>query len=123
MLLRFAPSPTGYMHVGNARVALANFLLGGGKPENLVLRYDDTDVARCKPEYEQAIGEDLRWLGIGWGQELYQSRRLAVYEDIGERLKAAGRLYACYETAEELEYARNRLRARGLPPVYNRAGL
>jgi len=123
MLLRFAPSPTGYMHVGNARVALANFLLGGGKPENLVLRYDDTDVARCKPEYEQAIGEDLRWLGIGWGQELYQSRRLGVYEDIGERLKAKGRLYACYETAEELEYARNRLRARGLPPVYNRAGL
>ncbi len=123
MLLRFAPSPTGYMHVGNARVALANYLLGGGKPENLLLRYDDTDVARCKPEYEQAIGDDLRWLGIGWGQELYQSRRLAQYEAVAQRLRDEGRLYACYETAEELEYARKRLRARGLPPVYDRAGL
>lgn len=123
MLLRFAPSPTGYMHVGNARQALANFLLGGGVPERLVLRYDDTDTARCKPEYEAAIGDDLRWLGIAWGQEIRQSQRLAAYDAVGERLKAAGRLYACYETADELEYARRRLRARNLPPVYDRAGM
>lgn len=123
MLLRFAPSPTGLLHVGNARVALVNFLLAGGQPANLVLRFDDTDAERSRQEYVDGILRDLHWLGIRWQEEVFQSQRLDVYQAAAERLIDAGRLYPCYETAEDLEYMRRRLRARGLPPVYDRSAL
>lgn len=123
VLVRFAPSPTGYLHVGNIRVALVNYLLAGGQPSALVLRFDDTDFERSKDEYVQGILRDLRWLGIGWEQEYYQSKRLEQYEAAANALKAAGRLYPCYETPEELEYMRRRQRARGKPPIYDRSAL
>ncbi|MFA7429237.1 MAG: glutamate--tRNA ligase [Rhodospirillaceae bacterium] len=123
MLLRFAPSPTGLLHVGNARVALVNFLLAGGQPENLVLRFDDTDQERSRQEFVDGILRDLHWLGIRWGEEVFQSQRIDLYQAAAERLMAAGRLYPCYETAEDLEYMRRRLRARGLPPIYDRSAL
>lgn len=123
MLLRFAPSPTGLLHVGNARVALVNFLLAGGQAQNLVLRFDDTDQERSRQEYVEGIQRDLHWLGIRWAEEVFQSQRMDLYQAAAERLIADGRLYACYETAEELEYMRRRLRARGLPPIYDRSAL
>lgn len=123
MLVRFAPSPTGLLHVGNARVALVNFLLAGGMPANMVLRFDDTDRERSREEYVRAILRDLHWLGVRWGEEVYQSQRLDRYQAAAERLKDAGRLYPCYETPEELEYMRRRLRARGKPPIYDRSAL
>ncbi|MGC2856280.1 glutamate--tRNA ligase [Novispirillum sp. DQ9] len=123
MLLRFAPSPTGLLHVGNARVALVNFLLAGGQPDNLVLRFDDTDAGRSRQEYVDGIIRDLHWLGIRWQEEVFQSQRLDLYQAAAERLIDAGRLYPCYETAEDLEYMRRRLRARGLPPIYDRSAL
>ncbi|WP_019647141.1 glutamate--tRNA ligase [Novispirillum itersonii] len=123
VLVRFAPSPTGKLHVGNIRVALINFLLAGGQPENLILRYDDTDFERSKQEHVDDIARDLRWLGIHWGQTFYQSKRLDLYNAARDRLIADGRLYPCYETAEELEYMRNRQRMRGRPPIYDRSAL
>lgn len=123
MLLRFAPSPTGLLHVGNARVALVNFLLAGGLPANLVLRFDDTDAERSRQEYVDGILRDLHWLGIRWQEEVFQSQRLDLYQAAAEKLIDAGRLYPCYETAEDLEYMRRRLRARGLPPIYDRSAL
>lgn len=122
-VLRFAPSPTGLIHVGNARTALLNALLarrGGG---TFLLRFDDTDAARSKAEYAQAIAADLAWLGIPPDLTVRQSDRLALYADAAERLKAAGRLYPAYETEEELELKRRLQRARGLPPVYDRSAL
>lgn len=121
--VRFAPSPTGYLHVGNIRVALVNYLLAGGQPSSFVLRFDDTDRERSKDEYVQGILRDLHWLGIGWQEEYYQSQRLERYAAAADTLKAAGRLYPCYETPEELEYMRRRQRARGKPPVYDRSAL
>ncbi|MFS8038623.1 glutamate--tRNA ligase [Xanthobacter sp. AM11] len=122
-VLRFAPSPTGLIHVGNARTALINALLarrGGGI---FILRFDDTDAARSRAEYAQAIALDLDWLGIPPDRTFRQSDRLADYAAAAERLKAAGRLYPAYETEEELELKRRLQRARGLPPVYDRAAL
>lgn len=127
--VRFAPSPTGYMHIGNLRTALLNYLFAlsahrqTGEAFSFVLRMDDTDTERSKPEYEQAVYEDMRWLGIPWDRLEHQSGRLARYHEVLEELKQRGLVYACYETAEELEYKRRRQRARGLPPVYDRAGL
>ncbi len=121
--VRFAPSPTGLLHVGNARVALINALLARSLGGRFLLRYDDTDIERSRPEYVTAIAEDLRWLGLAWDIEAFQSRRLDRYEAAAATLKAAGRLYPCYETAEELEFKRRRLLARGKPPVYDRAAL
>lgn len=123
VLVRFAPSPTGLLHVGNARVALINWLFAKAHGGYFLLRYDDTDLERSRQDYVDAIAEDLSWLGLAWDKKAYQSQRLARYEAAAERLKADGRLYACYETQEELEYKRKRLLARRLPPVYDRAGL
>lgn len=120
--VRFAPSPTGLLHVGNARVALINWLFARAHGGDFVLRLDDTDAERSRLEYEEAICRTLRWLGLNWEREEWQSRRQERYDEAIARLKAAGRLYACYETPEELEYKRKRLLARGLPPVYDRAG-
>lgn len=120
---RFAPSPTGYLHVGNARLALINWLsaakLGGG----MVLRLDDTDTDRSTAEYAAAIQEDLAWLGLTWTELKKQSERSAAYDAAMATLKQAGLLYACYETGEELDYKRKRQLARKLPPVYDRAAL
>lgn len=120
---RFAPSPTGALHVGNIRVALVNRLLATAAGGSFLLRLDDTDRERCRPDYVDGIRRDLRWLGIAWDEEHAQSDRFADYEAAFERLRAAGRVYPCWETPEELDTKRNRQRARGLPPVYDRAAL
>lgn len=122
-LVRFAPSPTGYLHVGNVRTALVNWLFAEKTRGWFVLRLDDTDSERSKPEYEAAIREDLRWLGLAWNDDEKQSNRLSLYEEAKDKLLAAGRLYPCYETQEELDVRRKLQAGRGLPPIYDRAGL
>ena len=122
-IVRFAPSPTGLLHVGNIRAALFNWLFARRHGGVFVLRLDDTDRARSKPEYEAAIERDLAWLGLGWDRKERQSDRLAHYDAARDRLIASGRLYPCYETPEELEFKRKRLLAQGRPPVYDRAAL
>lgn len=122
-LVRFAPSPTGYLHIGNARPALFNWLFARRHGGRFLLRYDDTDTARSQAEYADAIAEDLAWLGIIPDLTIRQSERLAIYDAAADRLRAAGRLYPCYETADELDRRRKRQLARGLPPVYDRAAL
>lgn len=121
--VRFAPSPTGYLHVGNARVALVNWLFARHMQGKFILRIDDTDRARSKPEYDEAIREDLTWLGLAWDDMQRQSDRDARYHAAMATLKAAGRLYPAYETPEELDTARKMRLARKLPPVYGRAAL
>lgn len=123
MIVRFAPSPTGYLHIGNARTALLNALLARRAGGRFILRLDDTDLERSRDEYAEAIREDLAWLGLTPDQEFRQSDRMAAYEAAAQRLRDAGRLYACYETADELDRRRKRQLARGLPPVYDRAAL
>ncbi|MBO1076475.1 glutamate--tRNA ligase [Roseomonas marmotae] len=123
MKFRFAPSPTGYLHVGNARVALANWLVARKAAGTFVLRFDDTDVERSKPEYETAIEEDLRWLGLDWDESFRQMDRLPAYEAAAAKLKAAGRLYPCLESEEELRFKREQRQKQGRPPVYDRAAL
>jgi glutamyl-tRNA synthetase len=121
--VRFAPSPTGRLHAGNARAALVNWLFARRAGGAFVLRFDDTDAERSRPEFVRAIRDDLDWLGLDRDEEVFQSARTERYAAVVERLKAQGRLYACYETPEELEYKRKRQRARGRPPIYDRAGL
>jgi len=121
--VRFAPSPTGKLHVGNVRTALVNWLFARGQGGQFVLRIDDTDLARSTPEFEARIEEDLTWLGLTWDERHNQSRRFDRYHDAAERLKAAGRLYPAYETAEELDRRRKVQLSRGLPPIYDRAAL
>lgn len=121
--VRFAPSPTGHIHIGNARTALINALTARKAGGRFILRFDDTDTERSRLEYARATEVDLAWLGIVPDFVARQSERFALYESARERLKAAGRLYGCYETADELERRRRRQQARGLPPVYDRAAL
>ena len=121
--VRFAPSPTGKLHVGNVRTALVNWMFAKGQGGAFVLRIDDTDLARSTPEYEQGIEDDLAWLGLVWDERYNQSKRFDRYEEAAARLKAAGRLYPCYETADELDRRRKVQLSRGLPPVYDRAAL
>ena len=121
--VRFAPSPTGLMHVGNARIALINWLFARKSGGTYRLRFDDTDVERSRPEFAARIEEDLRWLGLAADETLYQSARLDLYRDAFERLRAESQIYPCYETSEELELKRKRQLARGLPPIYDRAAL
>lgn len=122
-IVRFAPSPTGLLHVGNIRAALFNWLYARRHGGRFILRLDDTDRQRSKPEYEAAIERDLAWLGLAWDQKERQSDRLAHYDAARDRLIADGRLYPCYETPEELEFKRKRQLALGRPPVYDRAAL
>ena len=122
-LTRFAPSPTGLLHLGNLRTALFNWALARKAGGAFVLRLDDTDAARSTPEFADAIREDLRWLGLTWDCEETQSSRLALYAEAAEALKASGRLYPCWETPEELDRRRKIQRAQGKPPVYDRAAL
>lgn len=121
--VRFAPSPTGLLHVGNIRTALINWLHACKTGGRFLLRLDDTDAERSTEAFAEAIVEDLAWLGIEPHEVARQSQRHAAYDAAVAKLKAAGRLYACYETAEELEKKRKRQLARGQPPVYDRAGL
>lgn len=122
-VVRFAPSPTGFLHVGNVRAALFNWLFAKRQGGTFILRLDDTDRHRSKPEYEVAIERDLQWLGLDWALKERQSERLAHYDAARDRLVASGRLYPCYETPEELDFRRKRLLAQGRPPVYDRAAL
>ena len=117
---RFAPSPTGRLHVGNIRTALHNCLFARANGGRFLLRIDDTDRERSTAEFDQAIRDDLEWLGLVPDGMVRQSERFDLYEREFERLKAAGRVYACYETPEELELRRKVLLGRGLPPVYER---
>jgi glutamyl-tRNA synthetase len=121
--LRFAPSPTGFLHIGNARTALFNWLTALKEQGRYLLRLDDTDRERSKPEYERAIVEDLAWLGIHPHEVLRQSDRLDHYAAAAEVLKGKALLYPCYETAEELDRRRKRQLQRGAPPIYDRAAL
>ena len=121
--VRFAPSPTGYLHAGNVRTALVNWLFTHKNGGHFLLRIDDTDTERSKAEYTQAIEEDMRWLGLTWDSEEHQSTRIGRYKIASDKLQAMGRLYACYETAEELDVQRKMQASRGLPPIYNRAAL
>ncbi|WP_181702155.1 glutamate--tRNA ligase [Chthonobacter albigriseus] len=121
--VRFAPSPTGYIHIGNARTALFNWLFALKTGGRFLLRYDDTDRLRSKQEYADAIAADLAWLGIRPDATARQSDRFDRYDAVKADLAARGLLYPCYETAEELDFARKRRRSRGLPPIYDRAAL
>ncbi|MDX5593711.1 glutamate--tRNA ligase [Pseudovibrio sp. SPO723] len=121
--VRFAPSPTGRIHIGNVRPALFNWLYAQKQGGSFILRFDDTDRERSTEEFAQSISEDLAWLGIKPDRVEKQSERFALYDAAAEKLKEAGLLYPCYETADELERRRNRARALGKPPVYDRAGL
>ncbi|MES2256719.1 MAG: glutamate--tRNA ligase [Pseudomonadota bacterium] len=123
VIVRVAPSPTGYLHVGNARAALLNYLFAHHAGGKFMLRIDDTDDTRSKPEFEAAILEDLKWLGLTHDIFARQSDRADRYREAAERLKTAGRLYPCYETAAELDRRRKRQMAAGKPPVYDRAAL
>ena len=121
--VRFAPSPTGCLHLGNARAAVLNWLFARKEGGHFLLRIDDTDRERSDERHVEAIRRDLAWLGLDWDDEARQSARLDRYCAAAEKLKAAGRLYPCYETPEELALKRRMQRARGLPPVYDRAAL
>ena len=122
-LVRFAPSPTGYLHIGNARPALLNLLFARRRGGRFLLRLDDTDRARSTEGFARAIQEDLAWLGIVPDLFARQSERAQAHDKAAERLKGQGRLYPCYETPEELERRRRRQLGRGLPPIYDRAAL
>ncbi len=121
--VRFAPSPTGHIHIGNARTALFNWLFAMKHGGRFIQRFDDTDFARSRQEYADAILYDLHWLGIFPDATRYQSRRIENYDAAVEKLKEAGVLYACYETPEELDLRRKVRRTRSLPPVYGREAL
>ena len=123
VVVRFAPSPTGLLHVGNARTAILNYLFARKMGGRFLLRIDDTDAARSKKEFEEGIYRDLSWLGITHDLTDRQLRRLKVYSTAFYRLQAAGRIYPCYETEAELERQRALLKLRKLPPIYDRAAL
>ena len=120
VVTRFAPSPTGRLHVGNIRTALHNHLFARKHGGQFILRIDDTDAERSTQGFDDAIRDDLAWLGLNPDRVIRQSERFDLYEREFERLKAAGRVYACYETPEELDLRRKVLLGRGLPPVYER---
>jgi glutamyl-tRNA synthetase len=121
--VRFAPSPTGYLHIGNVRTALVNWLFTKKLGGEFLLRSDDTDEERSTKDYEEAIFEDMKWLGLKWDSFARQSDRYDRYELAKQKLIAAGRLYPCYETQEELETKRKFQLSSGKPPIYDRAAL
>jgi len=120
VVTRFAPSPTGRLHVGNIRTALHNYLFAKKNDGTFILRIDDTDRERSSTEFDQAIRDDLDWMGLKPDRVVRQSERFDLYEREFQRLKDAGRVYPCYETPHELELRRKVLLGRGLPPVYER---
>src|SRR6056297_1299863 len=120
---RFAPSPTGYIHVGNLRTALMNFLIARKSGGTFILRIDDTDPERSKEEYVDAIKQDLDWLGLHWDRVERQSARLERYAEAADRLREMGRFYEAFETPTELDLKRKKQLNMGKPPVYDRAAL
>ena len=122
-IVRFAPSPTGRLHVGNVRTALINWLFAKGQQGKFILRIDDTDTERSTQEYEDGIRTDLTWLGLVWDDTFSQSKRFAEYDAAADTLREMGLLYPCYETADELDRKRKIALSRGRPPVYDRAAL
>ncbi|WP_457644970.1 glutamate--tRNA ligase [Profundibacter sp.] len=120
---RFAPSPTGYIHVGNLRTALMNYLIARKAGGQFILRLDDTDPERSKQEYADGIMEDLQWLGLTWDRMEKQSTRLDRYNQAADELRASGRLYECFETPMELDLKRKKQLNMGQPPVYDRSAL
>ncbi len=123
VVTRFAPSPTGYLHIGNLRTALFNYLLARKAGGQFVLRIDDTDAERSTQAYIDAIQFDLEWLGLHWDRIEQQSQRLDRYAEAADRLRAAGRFYECFETPAELDLKRKKQLNMGRPPVYDRAAL
>ncbi len=123
VLVRFAPSPTGLLHVGNVRTALVNWLYARAAGGRFLLRLDDTDDERSEARYAEAIERDLTWLGMDWDTFAKQSDRLDRYDAAAEKLKASGRLYPCWETPEELSLKRKAQLSAGRPPVYDRGAL
>ncbi|WP_341764035.1 glutamate--tRNA ligase [Candidatus Tisiphia endosymbiont of Beris chalybata] len=123
IITRFAPSPTGMLHIGNSRTALINWLYARQHNGKFILRFDDTDLERSKEEYKKAIEEDLKFLGLNWDQTFAQSTRLEKYEFVKRLLLEKNRLYPCFETPEELGLKRKLQLSQGLPPVYDRASL
>ena len=122
-VVRYAPSPTGRLHLGNARPALLNWLYALRTGGTYILRLDDTDRERSTEAFARAIEEDLAWLGIRPDLKVRQSDRMALYDAARDRLVAMGRLYPAYETEDELEIKRGRARLLGKPPIYDRAAL
>ncbi|GHF39981.1 glutamate--tRNA ligase [Seohaeicola zhoushanensis] len=120
---RFAPSPTGYIHIGNLRAALMNFLIARKAGGTFILRIDDTDPERSKEEYVDALKEDLTWLGLHWDRIERQSLRLDRYAAAAEELRGMGRMYEAFETPTELDLKRKKQLNMGKPPVYDRAAL
>lgn len=120
---RFAPSPTGYIHIGNLRTALMNWLIARKAGGTFILRLDDTDPVRSRPEYADAIMEDLEWLGLGWDRVERQSLRLDRYAEAADGLRAKGRFYEAFETPGELDLKRKKQLNMGRPPVYDRTAL
>ncbi len=120
---RFAPSPTGYIHIGNLRTALMNYLIARKAGGSFILRIDDTDPTRSKEEYVDAIKQDLEWLGLHWDRVERQSERLDRYAEAAEKLRGIGRLYEAFETPVELDLKRKKQLNMGHPPVYDRAAL
>ncbi|MDR1488256.1 MAG: glutamate--tRNA ligase [Holosporales bacterium] len=121
--VRFAPSPTGYMHIGNARIAIINYLFCKKNKGHFLFRLDDTDTQRSQEIYEQSIVKDLSWLGIFYDSTFKQSSRFGRYDEIKNKLIEKGSIYPCYETEEELEYKRRLAITKGKPPIYDRSSL
>ncbi len=120
---RFAPSPTGYIHVGNLRTALMNYLIARKSGGTFILRIDDTDPERSKEEYVDAIKQDLEWLGLTWDKVERQSERLDRYAEAADKLREINRFYEAFETPTELDLKRKKQLNMGKPPVYDRAAL
>lgn len=123
MLTRFAPSPTGYLHVGNVRTALIGWMYARSQGGKFLLRFDDTDLQRSNTEYIDKIIEDLMWVGIDWDSSFKQSERFERYDTVFLELKKCGYIYPCYETREELDIKRKLQLKQGLPPIYDRSAL
>ena len=120
---RFAPSPTGYLHIGNLRTALFNFLIARQAGGEFILRIDDTDSERSKPEYVDGIKRDLEWLGLHWDRVEHQSARFERYAEVADQLRHKGLFYECFETPLELDLKRKKQLNMGKPPVYDRSAL
>ena len=122
-ITRFAPSPTGYIHVGNLRTALMNWLIARKAGGTFILRIDDTDPVRSKEEYVDGLKYDLEWLGLTWDRVERQSERLDRYHEAADKLREMGRFYEAFETPTELDLKRKKQLNMGRPPVYDRAAL
>ena len=122
-ITRFAPSPTGFLHVGNLRTAILNYLVSKKSTGQFILRLDDTDKERSEKQFSDQIKRDLEWLGLEWDRCEKQSDRIPLYESAAQQLRDADCLYECFETPEELEFKRRKQLSMGRPPVYDRSAL